>query len=148
MKSLFLSLVLGLAVMLSPVAQASEHATPEEAKAMALKAAAYLKDVGPEKAFPAFDKDVAWHDRDLYVFVQDNSITVRAHGTLPNLIGRSFADLKDVDGKPFTREMNDVKTEGWVDYKWQDPVTKKVEPKKTYVVRVGDYVVCVGAYAG
>ena len=148
MKTLFATLALGAALLLSPLAQAGERGTPEEAKAMAIKAAAFLKQVGPEKAFAAFNQDPAWHDRDLYVFVQDDNYTVRAHGTLPNLIGRSFANLKDVEGKPFTRETQAIQTEGWVDYKWQDPVTKKVEPKKSYCVRSNDLVVCVGAYAG
>ena len=36
---------------------------------------------------------------------------------------------------------------GWVDFKWQNPLTKAVEPKSMYEVRVGEYVVGVGAYA-
>jgi cytochrome c len=35
---------------------------------------------------------------------------------------------------------------GWVDYKWQNPITKAVSHKTAYAVRVGDYVVGVGAY--
>ena len=43
---------------------ATGAATPDEAKAMAMKAADYLKSSGPEKAFPAFSaKDGPWHDR-------------------------------------------------------------------------------------
>lgn len=149
MKSVRFALLLVFALFTGSVAMAAaDRGTPDEAKAMALKAAQYLKEVGPAKAFAAFDaKDGPWHDRDLYVFVQDENFTVKAHGAMPTLIGRSFPDLKDVDGKPFPRLQQAIKTEGWVEYKWKDPVTNLVRPKKTYVVRVGDLTVAVGAYA-
>jgi cytochrome c len=115
---------------------------------MAIKAADYLKSVGPEKAFPEFDaKDGPWHDRDLYVTVEDSKGVMVAHGTNPGLIGKSMLDLKDVDGKPFNREIQAVSDAGWVDFKWQNPLTKAVEPKRNYEVRVGEYLVGVGAYA-
>lgn len=149
MKTFRFALMLVIALAVGGVAMAAaDRGTPDEAKAMAIKAAQYLKEVGPEKAFAAFDaKDGPWHDRDLYVYVQDDNYTVRAHGTIPALIGRSFPDLKDVDGKPFTREQQAIKTEGWVEYKWQDPVTKAVRPKKSFIVRVGEFTVAVGTYA-
>ena len=56
-------------------------------------------------------------------------------------------DLKDVDGKPFNREIQQIKETGWIEFKWQNPLTKAVEPKKMYEVRVGDYIIGVGAYA-
>ena len=128
-------------------ARAGEHATPDEAKAMAIRAAQYLKEVGPEKAFSAFDAATGpWHDRDLYVFVNDASCKTLAHGGNSALIGKTLANLKDVEGKPFIQEIAAIKDAGWVDYKWQNPVTKTIEPKVTYVVRVGEYSVGVGAY--
>lgn len=137
----------GAAVLFAPFAFAAGQATPDEAKAMAIKAAEYLKSVGPDKAFPEFDaKDGVWHDRDLYVIVQDNKGVMVAHGTMPAMIGKSMLDLKDVDGKPFNRETQAIKDAGWVDFKWQNPLTKTVEPKRQYIVRVGDYLVGVGAY--
>jgi hypothetical protein len=147
MKKLVLSLVLVCWTVATSYAQSVDRATPDEAKAFATKAAAYLKEVGPEKAFAAFSaKDGPWHDRDLYVIVQDNDVNVLAHGTNPGFIGKNMTNLRDVDGKPFVREISAVKTTDWIDYKWQNPVTKAVEPKTSYVVRVGDYVVVVGAY--
>jgi cytochrome c len=115
---------------------------------MAIKAVEYLKAVGPDKSFPEFDaKDGAWHDRDLYVTVQDSKGVMVAHGTNAGLIGKSMLDLKDVDGKPFNREIQEIKDTGWVEFKWQNPLTKAVELKKVYEVRVGEYIVGVGAYA-
>jgi cytochrome c len=140
-------LVIGLALLLSPIAHAAGQATPEEAKAMAVKAAEYLKVVGPEKAFAEFDaKDGPWHDRDLYVIVQNSQGVMVAHGTNGGLVGKNVLDLKDVEGKPFNRDTQAIKDSGWVDFKWQNPLTKAVEPKTQYIIRVGDYLVGVGAY--
>ena len=139
---------LGAALLFAPAVLAAGQATPDEAKAMAAKAADYLKANGPEKAFPEFSaKDGPWHDRDLYVTVQDTKGIMLAHGDSQALIGKSVIDLKDVDGKPFMREKLAITDTGWINYKWRNPITKVVEPKTQYVIRVGDYVVCVGAYA-
>jgi hypothetical protein len=128
-------------------ALAQDRATPEEAKALAIKAAQYLKEVGAEKAFAAFNAGSGpWRDRDLYVYVADPDCKVVAHGTMPALVGRTLDSLKDVDGKPIIQQVVAVKDAGWVDYKWQNPATKAIELKSTYVVRVGDHAVAVGAY--
>ena len=128
-------------------AYADGQATPDEAKDMALKAAAYLKDVGPATALPEFSaKDGRWHDRDLYVTVQDNKGVMVAHGTNPGLIGRSVLELKDVDGKAFNHEIQEIKEPAWIEYKWRNPVTNAVEAKASYNVRAGDYIIGVGAY--
>ena len=141
-------LALGATILFAPSAWAAGQATPEEAKALAIKAAAYLKSVGPDKAFPELSaKDGPWHDRDLYVTVLDSKGVAVVQGNNPGLIGKSVIDLKDVDGKAFTRDMVAITDAGWVDYKWQNPLNKAVELKKSYEIRVGEYVVGVGAYA-
>jgi len=139
--------VLALSVMPS-LAWAAGQATPDEAKAMAVKAAGFLKSEGPAKALAAFNQPTGpWHDRDLYVTVQDGKGVMVAHGTNPGLVGRSVLDLKDVSGKPFNREVQAIKTDGWVSYQWQDPLTKSVKTKTAYELRVGEYIIGVGAYA-
>ncbi len=147
MKSVLSYLLLAAALLSAPAVYAAGQATPDEAKAMAIKAAEYLKAVGPDKALPEFDaKDGPWHDRDLYVTVLDSKGMMVAHGTNAGLIGKSVLDLKDVDGKAFNRDIIAVKDAGWIKFKWQNPLTKAVEPKTQYSVRVGDYLVGVGAY--
>ncbi len=126
---------------------AADKATPDEAKAMAIKAAVYLKAVGPDKAFAEFSaKDGPWHDRDLYVTAIDSNGVVMAHGVNAGLTGKSVVNLKDIDGKPFIREQMAVKDSGWVNFKWQNPVTKAIEEKTQYEIRVGDYFIGVGAF--
>lgn len=140
-------IIIGLACLFAPSVWAADRGTPDEAKAMAIKAAQYLKDVGPEVAYPAFNaKDGLWHDRDLYVYVLAPDATVLAHGGLAGFIGKNIATLKDVDGNSIGGEIIAIPDAGWADYKWQNPITKAIEPKTSYVVRVGDNRVAVGAY--
>ena len=125
---------------------AAETGTPDEAKAMAIRAADLLRTKGQEVAFAEFNTGASFHDRDLYVTVVDSQCQVKAHGAIPILIGKRLCGLQDIDGKPFIWEMSNVTDRAWIDYKWQDPITKAVVAKTAYVVRVGDYVIGVGAY--
>ncbi|SMF86362.1 Single Cache domain 2-containing protein [Tistlia consotensis] len=138
-------LALALVLAAAPL-QASDRASLDEAKAMAEKAAALLKAEGPEKAFPAFDEDAQFKDRDLYVFVIDPSGTTVAHGANKGLIGKSLLELRDPTGKQFVKEMISIPGTGWVDYSWQNPTTKAVEAKRSYVIHESGYWVGVGAY--
>ena len=147
MKILSLLLLVMLTGLFGAPAWAGDQATPDEAKAMAIKAAQYLKDVGPETALAAFSaKDGPWHDRDLYVFVTGPNHVVLAHGAIPALVGRTLATLKDVDGNSISDQIHGVADAGWIEYKWQNPDTKAIAPKMSYVVRVGEDRVVVGAY--
>lgn len=148
MKKLIAALALVASLFSFSPAYAAENGTPEEAKEMAIRAAAFLKANGPAKAYAAFDSQDAgpFLDRDLYVFVYDNAGKALARGNNPALIGKDLIDLKDVEGKAFVRDFVAVKDAAWVDYKWQNPQTRKVEAKTSYIVRVGDVVVGVGAY--
>lgn len=139
-------LLLLATTLLAPTAFAQDSGTPDEAKAMAVRAADLLRAKGQEVAFPEFNKGAAFHDRDLYVMVYDATGKCVSHGANPALIGKTLIDLKDTDGTPLIQHLVAVQDAGWVDYKWPHPVTKKIEPKTTYVVHVGDYWVGVGAY--
>ena len=142
-----LRLVVACAVTVSSAALADERATPDEAKAMAVKAAEYVKAAGPDAAYKAFtEKASGWVDRDLYVFVVRHDGVTLAHGGNAVLVGKNLSNLKDVDGKPFIQDIIGVKDEGWVDYKWKNSQTQAVEQKTSYVVMVGDTAVGVGAY--
>lgn len=138
-------LFLALAVIVTPAA-AAEQGTVEEAKAMAEKAAALVNSEGKDKAFAAFNAGGEFKDRDLYVFVVDDSGTTVSHGANAALIGRNLMEVRDPSGKQFVKEMVGITDQGWVDYVWQNPATKSVEPKRSYCIRVGDVVVGVGAY--
>lgn len=127
---------------------AQTHGTAAEAKALAEKAVAHVKAVGPEKAFEEFSaKDGKWQDRDLYVFANKYDGTTAAHGANKTLVGKNLLDMKDANGKQFLKEMTDLakaKGSGWVDYLWTSPQTKKTEPKSTYVLSIPGYEGFVG----
>jgi hypothetical protein len=133
----------------SPGAFAAGTGSKEEAKAMAIKAAALYKTKGAD-AFPILnDKKGAFIDRDLYVAVLDSSGLVLAHGANERLVGKPLNKLQDADGKYFVQELAELvkaNKAGWVDYRWVNPVTKEIEPKSSYIVTEGGYGLMVGAY--
>jgi signal transduction histidine kinase len=146
-RSVFIALI----AITPGLALAETNGTADEAKAMVDRAAAYLKQVGPEKAFAAFsdpaNKD--YHDRDLYVFVRSMDGNTVAHGVNKGMVGHTSLETKDADGKLYNKEIIETasaKGSGWVDYRWPNPVTKKIEPKSSFVEKVGDYVIGAGFY--
>ncbi|HLO76671.1 MAG TPA: cache domain-containing protein [Magnetospirillum sp.] len=128
-------------------ASAVEYGSRDEAKAMAENAAKFFAANGQDKSFAAInDGTDGFKDRDLYVFVYDDTGTCVAHGANKALIGKNLLEIRDSDGKALIREIVAVKTTAWVDFKWQNPQTKAIEQKHAYVVRSGPYTFGVGAY--
>jgi cytochrome c len=123
-------------------------ASPDEAKAMAEKAAALVAAQG-EKAFPAFDDpNGEFHKGELYVVVIDKTGTIRAHINA-KLVGVNMWDAVDPDGVKFTQagwKATEHAETGWISYKFTNPESKRIEPKKAWVHRVGDYLVQTGVY--
>lgn len=144
------ALLLGLSAPLA-FADGASHGSAAEAKAMVERAAAYLQAVGAEKAFTAFmdpaNKD--FHDRDLYVFVRSMDGNTVAHGVNKAMIGRTSLESKDADGKLYNKAIMETAIKngsGWVDYRWANPVDRKIEQKSSFVEKVGDYVIGAGFY--
>lgn len=143
-------LAFAAATFISSIAiSADNFATPKEAEAMVVEAA---KAVTADKA-TAFKeitgKDKKWVDRDLYAVVYDMSGKCLAHGQNEKQVGKDLIDIADADGKEFVKEriaLAKSKGKFWQDYKFTDPVTKKVLPKSAYCEKTGDYIVCAGVY--
>ena len=131
-----------------PVAAAA--ATPEQAKAFSERASAHILQVGEEKAFADFTRrDGGFHDGELYVFCYDRKGVNMAHGGNASFVGRNLLHIKDPDGaEPNNRivKMGFEHGRGWVDFKWPNPVTKKIQDKSAYVIRTNDVVCGVGYY--
>lgn len=119
-------------------ANTGERGTRPEAKALAEAAAAHVDKVGSEQAFKDFSADPKWSPKDMYVFAQSMDATMIFHGANSKLVGKNFMEVKDNTGKLFNKEMIAAanKGAGWVDYQWAHPVTKKVEDKTSYIVRI------------
>jgi signal transduction histidine kinase len=146
-----------VAILLALVAIAASHtaalaATPEQAKAFAERAAAYIVEVGEEKAFAEFTRrDGSFVDGELYVFCYDRNGLNMAHGGNAAYVGHNLLHIKDPDGvEPNLRivRMGFEQGRGWVDFKWPNPVTKRIENKSAYVIRTHDVVCGVGYYKG
>lgn len=122
----------------------------EDAQRLVRDAAHLMEQVGVDSAAKVIsDTTGPFVDGDLYVFVYDFEGIIVAHSRNPKLIGKSVLTVPDVDGKLFRKEIIRVaKTtgSGWVDYRYRNPVTNRMERKSTWVLRVGDLVVCCGVY--
>jgi len=111
-------------------------APADDATALVKDAAALVKAEGKDKAFAAFNEPAGKFVKgDLYIFVVDYDGNTLAHGGNAKLVGKNMKDLKDADGKLFMQDMIQKAKSGggWVDYKWTNPTTKKVQEKSTFV---------------
>jgi len=124
--------------------------TANDAQQLVEKGVALISSQGREKAFAAFaDPDGEFIKRDLYLFVYDTSGKVLAHGGNPSLVGKSMIDAKDANGKLFIRERIEIaqaKGSGWQDYMFNNPESKIVESKTSFIRKVNDMIVGCGVY--
>jgi len=138
------------ALAFASLAAQANNATPAEATAMVKKGVAFIKANGKDKGYSEItNKAGPFTDRDLYLVVYGLDGTVRAHGANEKMVGKNLIELKDIDGKPFVKERVELaqsKGTFWQDYKFTNPVTKKIEPKSMYCEKLEDAVVCGGVY--
>jgi signal transduction histidine kinase len=131
-------------------AMAGEGAGKDEAITMVKKAVAFIKEQGPDKAYPEFtNKAGRFIDRDLYVVVYQLDGKVLAHGSNEKFVGKDMSDAQDVDGKLYVKERVELagkQPSFWQDYKIVNPVSKKVEPKQMYCEKLDNTAVCAGIY--
>jgi len=136
--------------MAGGAAYAADNATAKEAEAMVKKGIAFIKASGKDKGYAEItSKKSQFIDRDLYLVVYRLDGMVMAHGANEKMVGHNLIDLKDVDGKEFVRErvqLGKSKASFWQDYKFTNPVSRKIEPKTMYCERLDDTVVCGGIY--
>lgn len=128
---------------------AEEFASSKDAEAIVARVvkAAAADRAGTYKSITA--KDKAWVDRDLYPVVYDMTGKCVAHGQNEKMVGKDLISIADADGKEFVKErvaLANSKGKFWQDYKFTDPVTRKVLPKSAYCEKAGDVIVCAGIY--
>lgn len=150
MNRVFLLLTVLVCFLVSGGAFAATRGTPDQAKAMVEEAAAFVKANGVEKALAEFNNPKGNFVRgDLYIFALDFTGLTLAHGANQKLVGKNLSEVKDADGKLFMKAMIELaktKGKGWVEYKWTNPESKKIEPKASYLISVGDLFLGCGAY--
>jgi cytochrome c len=124
--------------------------TAEEVQALATRAVAHIHDVGRDQAFADFSRpDGGFVDGELYIFCQDISGVVVAHGGNPKIVGRNMADVRGPDGRLSNVEINRLgltRGSGWLEFRWPNPATKRIELKSAFVLKVDDSTVCGSGY--
>ena len=154
MRSRFRATVLAAVLPLFAPASLPAHAEPpcptatlDAAQALAERAARFLAAEGAVNAFPRFMNPAGgFVEGDLYVFVFDLEGRLRASGAWPETVGARIG-IDDTGGIYFRmRRLALEAGKGWVEYSWYNPCTRTLEPKASYILRVGDFIVGVGAY--
>ena len=144
------ALLAGVTLATAALAADEKRVTPKEAEAMVKKGVAYIKANPRDKAMAEItDKAGQFVDRELYLTVYKLDGTAIAHGANAKFVGKNMIDLRDADGKEHIRErmeMAKTKSTFWQDFKFLNPVNKKLEPKSMYCERSDDLVVCGGIY--
>lgn len=130
---------------------AATEPTEKDAIAMAERGAAFMKANGKEEMMKKISaKDPDFLQGSLYVDMRDiNTGIVLAHPVNPSIVGKDLTDVPDANGKRYRREIIELaqkKGKGWVDYQYKNPTSGKIEPKTTYILRVGDVVLEAGIY--
>jgi cytochrome c len=144
-------LLIGLLAGSVMTARAEDRGTADEAKAMVAKAIELYREKG-SNSFSIINKGAAsgFRDRDLYVYVFSGGIQPKARIVANpvdrKLIGVNVDQLKDADGNQYGLDMlgRARPTGVWIDYKWLDPRTKKVEQRSNWVVAYGGYIFVCG----
>jgi signal transduction histidine kinase len=128
----------------------AENAGKDDAIAMVKRAVAFVKDQGPDKAYPEIsNKTGAFIKDDLYVVVYQLDGKVLAHGSNAKFVGKDMIDAQDVDGKLYVKERVELAAKQpsfWQEYKFVNPISKKVEPKEMYCEKLDNTAVCAGIY--
>ena len=124
--------------------------TEKDATGLVEKGVTFMKAKGKEEMIKRINaKDPEYVQGSLYLVMRDDKGVVLANPVNPAMIGKDLLDVPDVDGKLFRREILEVaktKGKGWVDYKFKNPASGKVEAKTTYIYKVGDVTLEAGIY--
>jgi signal transduction histidine kinase len=131
------------------------QAQDQKAKAQALvkEAVAFAKKNGKEALLKETNQGQGrFHVKggdELYVFVYDMQGVCMAIGFQSQMVGVNRWGVKDPDGRFFLQDMiNLAKTKGsgWVDYKYPNPKTGKIDDKSSYVEHLDGLVIGCGIY--
>lgn len=147
------SLTILLSLMLGSAAVVSAQDQKAQAQALVKEAVAFAKAQGKDALLKETNQGSGrFHVKTgeaLYIFVYDLTGTCLAIGFQGNMVGVNRWNAKDPDGTFFLREIIQTakaKGSGWVDYKYPNPKSGKVEQKTSYVEFFDGIVVGCGIY--
>lgn len=143
---LFITLVAAL-VLLSCPAYAVDQAAIKALKAKVEDAAKFLSEKGKDGLAEFAGQENKWK-QEPYIFVYDMTGTIIGHTENPKLIGKNLMGLKDVKGNMFAAEFVGIakeKGKGWSEYWWPKPGQKEASLKVSYILKVPNQDMLVGA---
>ena len=117
----------------------SRRPTAEEVRTLTLKAADLIVREGLAAAIDRFNLPGEFKQGEIYVNVIDFEGVWRCYPPKPEWVGQSVLNVKDVDGRYLVQEILAMAIdpgEGWVEYKWLNPASRTIRPKRTFVKRV------------
>jgi len=132
--------VMAVVFVLSVVGVGYAGKDEDEAKALAQRAASYVKENGKEKGAAAIMSPADPLKRGkMGLVMEDFTGLTLAHALFPQLVGTNHYLVKDPEGRQFVKEAIDIaktKGSGSFDLSFTDPDTKKIIPWKGFAHRV------------
>lgn len=146
-----LRLLLLIVPLAGVAAEPSPRPTPIQVREITLRAAALLAEQGVDEARKKFHATGDFRFGEIYVNVIDLNGAWVIYPPAPKNEGKSVLNVIDSDGKLLVKEIIRVaeeQGEGWVEYRWLNPASNRIEPKLTFVKRVPgkDLIAYVGLY--
>jgi len=143
------NLLIPALLCLAPALLAQE----QQAKALVKEAVAFGRKQGKEALLLETNQGQGrFHAKaggDLYIFIYDLQGNCQAIGFQSQMVGVNRWNLRDPDGKFFLQEMIGIvktKGSGWLDYKYPNPSTGRIEQKTSYVESFDGWLVGCGFY--
>ena len=129
--------MLALLVALPFSSALADAPTQDQVVATVKKAIAFYKANGRAKALADFNsKDGPFAKGENYVDVHDLNGVCVAHPTSPEVVGTNRLEQKDLNGKYWIRDIIEATkkgdTSGWSNYVKKNPVTGKMQDKRSY----------------
>jgi len=111
------------------------EASRADAQAQVDAAVKHVKDVGADQAAKDISAAPNWKVKGMNVNMIDYKGLVLASSLNEKLIGRNTWEVKDPNGKQFTKDFVATARQGggWVDYQFINPQSKALEERSMYV---------------
>ena len=111
--------------------------TQDQVMATVKKAVAFYKANGRAKALAEFNnKDGQFAKGEDYVDIHDLNGVCLAHPTAPEVVGTNRLEQKDLNGKYWIKDIIEAtkkgETSGWVSYVRKNPVSGRMQDKRSY----------------
>lgn len=138
-----------LMLLLSAVVSGPAAASPDEAKAMAEAAHAYVTEHGFDTACPLFEdvSNTDWQKDDMYVFMLDRDSIIICNGSgVRKLDGVPLRGVLDASGRDLFSLYETLSSPAFVKYDFLNPATGAVEQKISWIIPTSSYILGVGTY--